>query len=442
MGVLDTMKKAWNTFLVADTLDPYTSYSAPSNYGSRQDRPRLRYTNERSVITAILTRISVDAAGVPFRHILLDDRDRYKEDVRSHLNDCLTFEPNLDQGPRAFRQDIIMSLLDHGCIAIVPVDTTKNPHTDAIFDIFSVRVGAIVAWYPNHVKVNLYNEKTGKRQDVIVPKKTTAIIENPMYSVMNEPLSTAQRLIHKLGLLDTVDEASASGKLDLIIKLPYVVKSETRKKQAEDRRDDLEMQLKTSKYGIGYVDATENITQLNRPVENSLLTQIEYLVDLLYTELGITKEVMDGTANEATMINYYTRSIEPILDAVTEGMQRAFLGQSGLRRKERIRYFRDMFKLVPISQIAEIADKLARNEVLASNEIRGFMGVEPSTDPKADMLINSNMPQPGVLDTTGTETAAVTPDQQNQMMNDAFDSIDGTINEIFDSLKVDPNSGP
>jgi len=314
--------------------------------------------------------------------------------MATHLNECLVWEPNLDQSPRAFLQDIAMTLFDKGVAAIVPVDTSRDPQTNLLYDIYSLRVGDIVTWYPKHVRVNVYNENEGRREEVTLEKRSVAIIENPLYSVMNEPNSTLQRLIRKLGLLDAVDEQSGSGKLDLIIQLPYVIKSEARRQQAEQRREDIEFQLKGSQYGIAYTDGTEKITQLNRPAENNLLKQVEYLTNLLYSQLGLTPEVMDGTADEDAMVLYYSRTIEPILDAIVQAMQRAFLGPMGSLGDQRIKYFRDPFKLVPVKDIAEIADKFTRNEILSANEIRTSLGIKPSSDPKADQLVNSNMPQP------------------------------------------------
>jgi hypothetical protein len=355
----------------------------------------MRFNSERSIIASIYTRIAVDVAGIDIRHVKVDEQNRYKEDAPSELNMRLSFEANIDQAPRAFKQDIVATMIDKGVAAIVPVDTNINPETRDVFDILTMRVGEIVNWYPHHVRVSVYNEKTGKRQEVILPKNSVSIVENPLFAVMNEPNSTLQRLIRKLALLDSVDEATGSGKLDLIIQLPYVIKSEARREQAEKRRQDIEFQLKGSQYGIAYTDGTEKITQLNRPAENNLLKQIEYLTNKLYGELGITEEVMNGTADEKVMLNYYNRTVEPILDAIVQAMQRSFLKERGFKDQERIVYFRDPFKLVPISQIAEIADKFARNEILSSNEIRGFIGMRPSSDPKADQLVNSNMPQGG-----------------------------------------------
>lgn len=394
MAILDRVKRAvWNTFRQVEQNELVYSPDIGPNTSSRPDRPRARYFNERSIITSIYTRIGIDVASIALRHIKTDDSGRYFDDMPSPLNTCLSLEPNLDQSPRSFRQDIVLTLFDKGVAAIVPVDTSPNPATNAVFDIYTLRVGEIVHWYPKHVKVSLYNEATGLREEVLLEKRYVAIVDNPLYAVMNEPNSTLQRLMRKLSLLDVVDEASSSGKLDLIIQLPYVVKSEARKDQATKRKDEIAFQLKGSEYGIAYTDGTEKITQLNRPAENNLLKQVEYLTNMLYGQLGITEDVMNGTADEKTMLNYYNRTIEPILDAISENMQRAFLGQVGTKRFEKITYFRDPFKLVPIGDIAEIADKFTRNEILSSNEMRGFIGVRPSKDPKADALINSNMPQ-------------------------------------------------
>lgn len=395
MGVVDRFLSAWNAFRTDGKTEQQVAYSnlGPS-YTSTPHRQKLFYYNDRSIVTSIYTRMSIDVAGVPVRHIVLDDQDRYSDNVDSGLNQCLLFEPNLDQGPRSFRQDIVMTLFDKGVAAIVPVDTSVDPRTNADFDILSLRVGEIVQWYPKHVRVSVFNEAIGARQEVVLEKRYVAIVENPLFAVMNAPNSTLQRLIRKLTLLDAVDEQSGSGKLDLIIQLPYVIKSEARRQQAEARRADIEFQLKGSQYGIAYTDGTEKITQLNRPAENNLMNQIEYLTGLLYAQLGLTEDVMNGTADEKMMLNYYNRTVEPILDAIVEGMQRAFLGILKTSKRERVRYFRDPFKLVPVGQIADIADKFSRNEILSSNEIRGFMGLAPSKDPKADKLINSNMPQP------------------------------------------------
>jgi hypothetical protein len=355
---------------------------------------RIHLSNERSIISSIYTRLSIDVAATQIRHIRTDDQGQYLEDVPSGLNECLTVEANLDQAATQFRQDIAMTLFDRGVAAIVPVDTTINPQTSGGYDIKTMRVGDIVAWHPEHVRVSLYNEKIGRREDVVVAKKATAIVENPLYSVMNEPNSTLQRLIRKLNLLDTIDEQSGSGRLDIIIQLPYAIKSDAKREQAEARRKDIEFQLKGSQYGIAYADATEKITQLNRPAENNLLKQVEYLTAMLYAQLGLTEEVMNGTADEKAMLNYHNRTIHPIVNAITEAMRRSFLTKTARSQKQTIAFFRDPFSLVPVENIAEIADKFTRNEVLSANEIRSIIGFRPSTDPKADELRNSNMPQP------------------------------------------------
>lgn len=396
MAILDRFKRVWNAFKSPTPEISDYAYGGSSYYGaSSPSRSPLRIPNERSIVSAIYTKLSVDVSSVVIKHVKVDDQKRYVDDMDTAFNDCLTIEPNLDQGPRAFRQDIAMTLFDKGVAAIVPVDTSVNPNTNEFFDIYSMRVGEITAWFPRHVRVSVYNdqENKGLREEVVLRKDSIAIVENPLFSVMNEPNSTLQRLIRKLGLLDAVDEQSGSGKLDIIIQLPYVIKSEARRQQAEARREDIEFQLRGSKYGIAYTDGTEKITQLNRPAENNLLKQVEYLINLLYTQLGLTPEVMNGTADEAATLNYFGRTIEPIIDAIVEAMQRSFLKVNGVKRNERIKYFRDAFKLVPVSDIAEIADKFTRNEILTSNEIRSFMGIPPSNDPKADKLINSNMPQ-------------------------------------------------
>lgn len=393
MAIGSRLKHAWNAFNNKDQEEILTTdYSLTTP--SRPDRSRYRSNNERSIIGSICTRISIDASGIGLRHVRLDNDGRYQEDIKSGLQQCLTVEANIDQAARHFRQDIVMTLLDKGVAAIVPVDTTLDPNVTGGFDVDTLRVGEVKAWKPRHVKVSVYNERTGKHQEVVLEKKFVAIVENPLYAVMNEPNSTLQRLIRKLNLLDAVDEQSGSGKLDLVIQLPYVIKSEARREQAEQRRKDIEWQLKSSKYGIAYTDGTEKITQLNRPVENNLLKQVEYLTVLLYSQLGLTEEVMNGTADQKAMLNYYNRTIDPILDAIAEAMQRAFLTKTARSQGQAIRYYRDPFKLVPIEQIAEIADKFTRNEIVSSNEIRVAIGMKPSKEAKADQLINSNMPAP------------------------------------------------
>lgn len=387
------LKHAWNVFSKEEAqLNAYSSFG--SGYSGRQDRVGLRFSSERSIISSIFTRIAIDAAAIDMRHVRLDDDGRYIEDIDSGLNSCLTLEANIDQSARALRQDSIMTMLDKGVSATLPIDTTVNPNRSGGYDIQTMRVGEVTAWYPQHVTVSVYNEQVGIRQEITVDKRTVSIVENPLYAVMNSPNSTLQRLMRKLNLLDAIDEQSGSGRLDLIIQLPYVIKSEARKQQAEQRRLDIEAQLKGSQYGIAYTDGTEKITQLNRPAENNLLKQVEYLTEMLYSQLGLTVEVMNGTADEAAMLNYYSRTIEPIVEAHAENMRRKFLTKTARTQKQSIMYFRDPFKLVPISQIAEIGDKFTRNEIMTSNEIRGVVGLKPNKDPKADKLINSNMPAP------------------------------------------------
>lgn len=436
------LKHAWNAFLDQEPQTRSRSYDRGTISTGRPDRVRLTVSNERSIISSIYTRLSIDVAAVDIRHVRLDDNDRYAEDIDSGLNNCLKVEANLDQAARAFRQDIAMTLFDKGVAALVPVDTTLNPNLTGGYDILTMRVGEIVAWQPNKVRVSVYNDQTGRREEVTLDKKIVAIIENPLYSVMNEPNSTLQRLIRKLNLLDAVDEQSSSGKLDMIIQLPYVIKSEARRQQAEQRRSDIEFQLKGSKYGIAYTDGTEKITQLNRPAENNLLTQVEYLMGMLYGQLGLTEEVMNGTASEAAMLNYINRTIEPVLGAIAEAMKRSFLTKTARSQKQSIEYFRDPFKLVPMSDLAEMADKFTRNEIVSSNEFRGFIGLKPSSDPKADQLINSNMPAtdpnalPSAADTTDP---GLTPDDETAIVNDAFDEVNKHLDSVFSSLGVSPD---
>ncbi len=398
MAIIQKLKNSWNAFKSSEKDNFPTSYTYGPSANHDPQRPRLTYYNERSIVSSIYTRLGMDIAGVQIRHVKLDEFDRYSGDVKSSLNMCFRLEPNLDQGPRAFRQDIAMTLFDKGVAAIVPVDMVMDANNSNISDIYTLRVGEIVEWFPKHVRVRLYNEEKGIRQDVVLEKKVVAIVQNPLYSVMNEPSSTLQRLTRKLQLLDVVDEQSSSGKMDIIIQLPYVIKSEARRAEAERRRSEIEFQLKGSQYGIAYTDGTEKITQLNRPAENNLLKQVEFLTGMLYSQLGITEEVMNGTADEKTMTNYYSRTIEPILDSIVEAMQKTFLGLSGTKDQQSIKYFRDPFKLVPISQIAEIADKFSRNEILTPNEVRSFIGMAPSAEPKANQLQNSNMPQTETTD--------------------------------------------
>lgn len=389
------LRHAWNVFTAQDARNrtqPYTEYYGGA-YGIRPDRVRLRIPNGRTIISSIYTRIGIDVASIDMRHVRTDDQDRYIADIDSGLNNCLVLEANVDQAATQFRQDIALTLFDEGVVAIVPVDTSVSPLTSGGYDIKTMRVGKVVMWYPYHVRVSVFNEKTSMREEVTLPKSAVAIVENPLYMVMNEPNSTLQRLLRKLEQLDAIDEQSASGKLDLIIQLPYVIKSEARRQQAEQRRKDIEFQLKGSQYGIAYTDGTEKITQLNRPAENNLMSQIEYLTAMLYGQLGLTEDVMNGTADEKTMLNYWNRTIEPIITAIVEAMRRSFLTKTARSQKQTIQFFRDPFRLIPIENIAEIADKFTRNEILSSNEIRGVIGFKPHEDPKADELINSNMPQ-------------------------------------------------
>ena len=391
MDIGSRLKHAWNAFMNRDPTE--VDYDIGPAYYYRPDRPRLTRGNERSIVTAVYNRIALDVSDIDIRHVRLDENGRYIEDIDSGLNNCLTVEANIDQTGKAFIQDVVMSMLDEGCVAIVPVDTTLNPKVTGSYDINSMRTGKIVQWYPQHVKVNLYNDKTGRKEEVTLPKSMVAIVENPLYAVMNEPNSTLQRLIRKLNLLDYVDEQTGAGKLDLIIQLPYVIKSNARRQQAEDRRADIERQLKDSKYGIAYTDGTERITQLNRPVENNLMKQIEYLTSMLYSQLGINQTVLDGTADEKTMLNYTNRSIGPIISAIVDEMKRKFLTKTARSQMQSIRYFKDPFKLVPVNEIAEISDKLTRNEIASSNEIRQIIGWKPSQDPAADELRNKNLNQ-------------------------------------------------
>ena len=393
LEVSSRLKHAWNAFV--NNRDPTASYrDIGPGYSYRPDRPRLTRGNERSIITSVYNRIALDVAAIDIRHVKLDEDDRFSEIIDSGLNNCLALDANIDQTGRAFIQDAVMSMLDEGCVALVPIETTFNPQQTGSFDINTIRTGKILDWYPKHVRVSVYNERSGKREEIVLPKDTIAIIENPLYAVMNEPNSTMQRLIRKLNLLDAIDEQSGSGKLDLVIQLPYVVKTEARRQQAEARRKDIEMQLAGSKYGIAYTDGTEKITQLNRSVDNNLMKQIEYLTSMLYSQLGITQAVLEGTADEKTMLNYYSRTIEPIIAAIVDEMKRKFLTKTARTRRQSIAFFRDPFKLVPVDNIAEIADKFTRNEIMTSNEIRQKIGMKPSKDPKADKLINSNLNQP------------------------------------------------
>lgn len=437
--VKEGLKHGWNLFLEEKYLGIH-SHGGHGSYGSyAPQRTRGSYSSERSIISSIYTRLGIDVSGVDIRHARLDGEGRYLEDIRSELQECLTVDPNIDQGARQFRQDIAMTLFEHGVAAIVPVDTDIDPAISSSFIIKSLRVGEIVAWHPQHVTVNLYDERDGQRKQVTVPKKTTAIVENPLYSVMNEPNSTLQRLIRKLNMLDSVDEQSSSGKLDMIIQLPYVIKSEARRQQAEQRRKDIEFQLTGSKYGIAYTDGTEKIQQLNRPIENNLLKQIEYLTAMLYSQLGLTEEVMNGTADEKAMINYFNRTIKPIVQAITEAMKRSFLTKTARTQGQSIVYFRNPFDLVPMEQVAEVADKFTRNEILSANEIRQGIGFKPSKDPKADQLVNSNMPQAD----TGVGIPPAEADEEfdegdegDDLLQSSLAEVNALVDTIFSDLGI------
>lgn len=409
MGLMDRIQRGWNAFRNRDPTSHYRDIGY--SYSVRPDRVRFTRGNERSIVTSIYNRIAMDVAAVDIKHCRLDDNERYIEEINSGLNSCLNLEANIDQTGRAFKQDIVMSMFDEGCVAIVPVDTSLDPNATNSYDILSLRTGKILEWYPEHVKVRVYNEKIGKKEEIVLPKRMVGIIENPLYAVINEPNSTMQRLIRKLSLLDMTDEQTASGKLDLIIQLPYIIKTDAKRQQAEQRRKDIEMQLSGSKYGIAYTDGTEKITQLNRSLENNLLKQIETLTATLYSQLGITQSILDGTADEKTMLNYNNRTVEPIVSAIVDEMKRKFLTKTARSQKQSILSFKDPFKLVPVNDIAEIADKFTRNEILTSNELRQIIGMKPSDDPKADMLLNSNISQPEevVKDIYGQNGSEETP---------------------------------
>lgn len=393
MGLLTRLQHGWNAFLNRDPT-AYAYQDIGPGYSNRPDRVRFTRGNERSIVTSIYNRIALDAASMTLKHCRLDENERIIEVIKSSLHTCLTTEANIDQTGRAFMHDLVMSMLDEGCVAGIPIETTAKLTDGAAFDVLSLRTGKITGWHPAHVELRAYNERKGEKDDLILPKNRVAVIENPFYAVMNEPNSTAQRLVRKLNLLDHVDEQNGSGKLDLIVQLPYVVKSKARREEAEQRRKDIEMQLSSSNYGIAYIDGTERVTQLNRAVENNLLKQIEYLTNLLMSQLNITQSILDGTADEQTMLNYYTRTIEPIVAAIVDEFNRKFLSKTARTQGQAIKFFRDPFKLVPVNNIADIADKFTRNEIMTSNELRQIIGLMPSKDPKADQLINSNIRQP------------------------------------------------
>jgi hypothetical protein len=456
MAVRDRLKHAYNAFLNRDPVESVSSFNGyrstelGSGYASSPFRSRFGFAGERTVLASIYLRLAMDAASVDIRHVKRDEQDRYVDDVKSGMHNCLNVEANIDQSGRAFLQDLYLSLFEGGHIAILPIDMSTAPMNGGLFDIQSWRVGTVVQWFPRYVTVEAYNDRTGRREQVTVEKRHVALIENPLFPVMNEPNSTLQRLIRKLSLLDSVDEQVASGKLDMFIQLPYPIRNEGRRADAAQRRQDIEFQMKDSQYGIAYIDATEKVTQLNRPAENNLLKQVEYLLDLLYTQLGLTPAVMNGTAAEPEMINYFNRTIEPVIDSVAAELRRKFLTKTARTQGHDLMYFRDPFKLVPMSQLAELADKFTRNEIVSSNEFRGFIGLRPAKDPKADMLINSNLtvPQtqlPGGIDVNGNPVPASGPDPEVAdpatdadltAQEDMFASVNKTLDEVFAQIGV------
>lgn len=414
------LKHAWNAF----TGNIQMNYrDLGMSYSYRADRPRMSRGNERSIVTSVYNRIALDVAALNVQHVRLDENGRFLSVIDDGLNNCLTLEANVDQTARSFIQDVVISMFDEGSVAIVPVDTTTDPNVSGSYDIQSLRVGQILDWYPQYIRTRVYNEQTGRKEDIVVPKSAVAIIENPLYAVINEPNSTMQRLIRKLNLLDVIDEQSGSGKLDLIIQLPYVIKTEARRQQAENRRKDIESQLSGSKYGIAYTDGTEHITQLNRSVNNNLMSQIEYLTSMLYSQLGITQSILDGTADEKTMLNYNNRTIEPIISAIVDEMKRKFLTKTARSQRQSISFFRDPFKLVPVNEIAEIADKFTRNEIMTSNEIRQVVGMKPSDDPRADELRNKNLSEPAGSDQQSEEAPITTDNSVEESASDLDDKI-------------------
>lgn len=414
------LKHAWNAF-TGNVQMNYRDLGMSHSY--RADRPRMSRGNERSIVTSVYNRIALDVAALNVQHVRLDENGRFLSVIDDGLNNCLTLEANVDQTARSFIQDVVISMFDEGSVAIVPVDTTTDPNVSGSYDIQSLRVGQILDWYPQYIRARVYNEQTGRKEDIVVPKSAVAIIENPLYAVINEPNSTMQRLIRKLNLLDVIDEQSGSGKLDLIIQLPYVIKTEARRQQAENRRKDIESQLSGSKYGIAYTDGTEHITQLNRSVNNNLMSQIEYLTSMLYSQLGITQSILDGTADEKTMLNYNNRTIEPIISAIVDEMKRKFLTKTARSQGQSISFFRDPFKLVPVNEIAEIADKFTRNEIMTSNEIRQVVGMKPSDAPRADELRNKNLSEPSGSD-----------QQSEEMPTTTDDSVEGSASDLDDKI--------
>ena len=441
--IITRLKHAWNAFKSRDPTQTPFGHGNTIGYGtySRQDRVRMRITNERSVIISVYNRMAIDVSAVNIRHVRLDENGRFSETINSGLNEILASEANIDQSNRAFIQDVVMSMFDEGVVAVVPVDTTIDPKVSGSFDIQSMRTGRIITWFPHHVRIRLYNENKGTQEEITLPKSQVAIIENPLYAVMNEPNSTLKRLIRKLSILDDIDEQSGAGKLDLIIQLPYVIKTEARRKQAEERRKDIELQLSGSKYGIAYTDGTERVTQLNRPAENNLMKQIEYLTNMLYSQLGLTEAVFNGTADEKTMLNYNNRTVAPILSAITNEFKRKFLTKTARTQKQSIEFFRDAFSLVPATEMANIADKFTRNEILSSNEIRSIIGYKPSSDPAAEELRNKNINKAsglrneGMGTGTGTGTGipqnGITSDQALDLFNQLLDGLEGDIDSII-----------
>ncbi len=408
LPLISRFKNAWNAFRNRDPTFDFRDLGPAYTY--RPDRPRFSRGNERTIVNSVFNRIALDVALLDFKHVRLDDDGRYIDDIPSELNNCLTLEANVDQTSNAFIQDVVMSMIDEGAVAIVPIETSANPTKTSSYDIYSMRTGKILDWYPAHVKVRVYNERTGEKEDVIIPKSVCGIIENPLFSVVNEPNSTLKRLIRKLALLDVIDEQSGSGKMDLIIQLPYVIKGDLKKQQAEERRKSIEDQLTGSKYGIAYIDGTEHITQLNRPIENNLMKQIEYLTSMLYSQLGITTGVLDGSADEKVMTNYYNRSIKPIASAICDEIKRKFLSRTARTQNQSVMCFRNPFELIPVNDVAEIADKFTRNEITTSNEMRQAIGMKPSKDPKADQLVNSNISQPN-------DKSAQNPEEGGEIQN-------------------------
>ena len=415
MGLIERVQRGWNAFRNRDPTFNFQNLGEISYY--RPDRPRFTRGNERSIVTSVYNRIALDASSICVQHVRLDDNGRFSSVIDSGLNNCLTLDANIDQTGRAFIQDAVMSMLDEGCVAIFPVETDVDPENTESYKINSMRTGKIIEWRPEHVKIRAYDDRIGRQSDIILKKSMVAIVENPLYAVINEPNSTMQRLIHKLNLMDVTDEQTASGKLDLIIQLPYVIKTPARQQQAEERRKSIEMQLASSKYGIAYTDGTEHITQLNRSVENNLMKQVEYLTNMLYGQLGITQTILDGTADDKTMLNYYNRTIEPIMSAIVDEMKRKFLTKTARSQGQSIMFFRDPFKLVPVNDIAEIADKFTRNEIMTSNEIRQIIGMKPSEDPKADRLLNSNISHPAEEIEGVSESTEENKDEGGQNQN-------------------------